>query len=262
VGGGGHGRNDPAPESNGMKVLVVIPTYNERENLPVIVGRILAETPYDLLVVDDQSPDGTGQLADELAAQHPDRLHVMHRTGKRGLALSYRDGFQWALQTDVDRICQMDADLSHDPKYLPDLVAATATCDLVLGSRYLNGISVMNWPLRRILLSWFANRYVRAITGVTPCDTTSGFRCWRREALAKLDFGRFLSQRYAFTVETVFEVARHGGRVGEVPIIFVERRQGTSKMGGRVLLESMIMPWRLLLRNRGRLKRPAEPATR
>jgi dolichol-phosphate mannosyltransferase len=135
------------------------------------------------------------------------------------------------------------------------MVAAASTYDLVLGSRYLNGISVMNWPLRRILLSWFANRYVRVITGVTTFDTTSGFRCWRREMLGKLEFSRFLSQRYAFTVETVFEVASRGGRVGEVPIIFVERHQGTSKMSGKVLLESMFMPWRLILRNRGRLRR-------
>ena len=128
----------------------------------------------------------------------------------------------------------------------------------MLGSRYLNGISVINWPLRRILLSWFANRYVRAITGLTTCDTTSGFRCWRRDALATLRVERFLSQRYAFTVETVFEVARHGGRVGEVPIIFVERRVGASKMSGPVLLESMLMPWRLVWRNRGRVRRPVE----
>jgi dolichol-phosphate mannosyltransferase len=149
----------------------------------------------------------------------------------------------------------MDADLSHDPRYLPDLVAAAADHDIVLGSRYLNGVSVVNWPLRRIILSSFANAYVRMITGLTTRDSTSGYRCWRREALAKLDLERFLSHRYAFMVETVFEIARMGGRVGEVPIIFVERRQGTSKMSGRVLLESMIMPWRLVLRNRGRVRR-------
>jgi len=244
-----------------MNVLIIVPTYNERENLPALVAQILEPFPYRILVVDDQSPDGTGQVADELAARYPGRLSVMHRTGRRGLGLSYLDGFQWALKTDADLICQMDADLSHDPKYLPDMVAAAAKYDLVLGSRYLNGISVMNWPLRRILLSWFANRYVRVITGVTTFDTTSGFRCWRRGMLATLDFSRFLSQRYAFTVETVFEVAIRGGRVGEVPIIFVERRQGTSKMSGRVLLESMLMPWRLIVRNRGRLRPPSEPAT-
>jgi dolichol-phosphate mannosyltransferase len=240
-----------------MNVLVIIPTYNERENLPVVVGRILDETPYRILVVDDQSPDGTGELALELAQKHPERLHVLRRTGSRGLGLSYVDGFTWALATDADLICQMDADLSHDPKYLPDLVAAASTYDLVLGSRYMSGISVINWPLRRILLSWFANNYVRTITGLTARDGTSGFRCWRREMLAKLDFSRFLSQRYAFTVETAFEVSHLGGTVGEVPIIFVERRVGASKMSGRVLLESMIMPWRLVWRHRGRLKPPA-----
>jgi dolichol-phosphate mannosyltransferase len=241
-----------------MKVLIIVPTYNERENLPAIVTQILEPLPYEILVVDDQSPDGTGAIADDLARRYPGRLHVMHRTGKRGLGLSYLDGFRWALENNADLICQMDADLSHDPKYLPDLVKAADTYDLVLGSRYLNGISVINWPLRRILLSWFANRYVRAITGLTTCDTTSGFRCWRRDALASLHVERFISQRYAFTVETVFEVARRGGRVGEVPIIFVERRVGASKMSGPVLLESMLMPWRLVWRNRGRVRRPVE----
>jgi dolichol-phosphate mannosyltransferase len=243
-----------------MKVLIIIPTYNEHENLPVIVTQILGQLPYEVLVVDDQSPDGTGAIAEDLARTYPGRLHVMHRTGKRGLGLSYLDGFRWALEHNADLVCQMDADLSHDPKYLPDLVKAAETYDLVLGSRYLNGISVINWPLRRILLSWFANRYVRAITGLTTCDTTSGFRCWRRDALAKLRVERFISRRYAFTVETVFEVARQGGRVGEVPIIFVERRVGASKMSGPVLLESMVMPWRLVWRHRGRLKPPAEGA--
>jgi dolichol-phosphate mannosyltransferase len=239
-----------------MNVLIIIPTYNERENLPLLVRRILDEFPYRVLVVDDQSPDGTGAVADEIAASFPGRLDVMHRTGARGLGLSYLDGFRWALRTDADLICQMDADLSHDPRYLPDLVAAAATHDLVLGSRYLNGISVVNWPLRRIILSSFANAYVRAITGLTTRDSTSGYRCWRRQTLAGLDLERFLSHRYAFMVETVFEVARRGGHVGEVPIIFIERRQGASKMSGRVLVESMVMPWRLVLRNRGRV-RPA-----
>ena len=241
-----------------MKTLIIIPTYNERENLHAVVEQILEPHPYEILVVDDQSPDGTGAVADELAQQYPGRLHVLHRTGRRGLGLAYIDGFRWALEHQADLVCQMDADLSHDPKYLPDLVQAAGTYDLVLGSRYLNGVSVINWPLRRILLSWFANRYVRAITGLTTCDTTSGFRCWRRDALAKLRVERFISQRYAFTVETVFEVARHGGRVGEVPIIFVERRVGASKMSGPVLLESMLMPWRLVWRNRGRVRRPVE----
>jgi dolichol-phosphate mannosyltransferase len=237
-----------------MRVLVILPTYNERENLPVLAKQLLDQLPYQVLVVDDQSPDGTGEVADDIARAYPGRLHVMHRTGERGLGLSYLDGFKWALATDADLICQMDADLSHDPRYLPDLVAAAAHYDIVLGSRYLNGVSVVNWPLRRIILSSFANAYVRTITGLTTRDSTSGYRCWRRETLAGLELERFLSHRYAFMVETVFEVARRGGRVGEVSIIFIERRLGASKMSGRVLAESMLMPWRLVWRNRGRVR--------
>ncbi|HNV02468.1 MAG TPA: polyprenol monophosphomannose synthase [Vicinamibacterales bacterium] len=237
-----------------MNVLVIVPTYNERENLPLLAREVLDRQPYEMLVVDDDSPDGTGAVADGLARDYPGRLHVMHRAGARGLGLSYLDGFRWALASGADLICQMDADLSHDPRYLPDLVAAASAFDLVLGSRYLHGISVVNWPLRRIVLSSFANAYVRTITGLTTRDSTSGYRCWRRGALARLDLERFLSHRYAFMVETVFEVARAGMRVGEVPIIFVERRRGASKMSARVLAESMIMPWRLVLRNRGRVR--------
>ena len=237
-----------------MRVLVIIPTYNECENLPVLARQILDAHPFRILVVDDQSPDGTGAIADELARAYPGRLDVLHRTGPRGLGLSYVDGFAWALRSGAELICQMDADFSHDPRYLPDLIGATRDYDLVLGSRYLNGISVVNWPLRRIVLSTFANGYVRAVTGLSPRDTTSGFRCWRREALARLPLDRILSQRYAFMVETLFEAARLGCRIAEVPIIYVERRQGASKMSGRVLLESMVMPWRLLWRHRGRLR--------
>lgn len=241
-----------------MKVLVIIPTYNERDNLPELTRRILTGTPYRVLVVDDGSPDGTGEAAEHLAREQPQRVEVMHRTGPRGLGLSYLDGFRRALAGDADLICQMDADLSHDPQYLPEMVkAATDTYDVVLGSRYLHGISVVNWPLRRIVLSTFANWYVRTITGLMTRDATSGYRCWRREALARLDLDRFVSQRYAFVVETLFEAARLGLRIGEVPIIFIERRQGASKMSGRVLLESMVMPWRLLVRQRGRVTRPA-----
>lgn len=232
-----------------MNVLVIVPTFNERDNLPELARRILTDTPYRLLIVDDGSPDGTGEIADALAREHAARVDVLHRTGPRGLGLSYLDGFRRALSGDADLICQMDADLSHDPKYLPDIVQAAAdTYDVVLGSRYLHGISVVNWPLRRIVLSTFANWYVRAITGLTARDSTSGYRCWRREALARLDLGRIVSQRYAFTVEMTFEAARLGLRIGEVPIIFVERRQGASKMSASVLLESMLMPWRLVAR--------------
>jgi len=174
---------------------------------------------------------------------------VMHRTGPRGLGRSYIDGLKHAVaQPGVDVICQMDADLSHDPSYLPALVAASEAHDVVIGSRYLNGISVVNWPLHRIVLSTFANRYIRTVTRLRPSDCTSGYRCWRREALARLPLDAMVSDGYAFLVEMLFDAQRLGCRIGEVPIIFIERRQGQSKLSSGVLLESVIMPWRLTLR--------------
>jgi dolichol-phosphate mannosyltransferase len=232
-------------------VLVVVPTYNERDNLPVLARDVLAHGGYRMLVVDDGSPDGTGAVADALAAEYAGRVEVLHRTGPRGLGRSYIDGLQKAIaQPDVDLVCQMDADLSHNPEYLPALVAATADHDVVIGSRYLNGVSVVNWPLHRIFLSAFANRYIRTVTSLTPRDCTSGYRCWRREALARLPLGAMVSDGYAFLVEMLFEASRRGCRIGEVPIIFIERRQGQSKVSGSVLFESLITPWRLLFRKK------------
>ena len=233
-------------------VLVVIPTYNEKDNLPDLVRAVLAHEGTRVMVVDDQSPDGTGHIADALAVEFPGRVEVMHRTGQRGLGRSYVDGLRRALQSDATLICQMDADWSHDPQYLPAMIAACSTNDVVIGSRYLHGVSVVNWPLRRIILSAFANRYIRAITGLQPMDCTSGYRCWRREALARLPLDRVVSDGYAFLVEMLFEAHRRGAQVGEVPIIFVERRQGVSKLSGSVLLESCLTPWRLRLRSLGR----------
>ena len=230
-------------------VLVVVPTYNERENLPQLARGVLVHPGFRMLVVDDGSPDGTGAVADALAAEYPGRVEVMHRTGPRGLGRSYIDGLQKAIaQPDVDLVCQMDADLSHNPEYLPALVAATTDHDVVIGSRYLNGVSVVNWPLHRIFLSAFANRYIRAVTSLTPRDCTSGYRCWRRESLARLPLKAMVSDGYAFLVEMLFEASRRGCRIGEVPIIFVERRQGQSKVSSAVLIESLIIPWRLVFR--------------
>jgi dolichol-phosphate mannosyltransferase len=231
-------------------IVVVVPTYNEKENLPVLTAGVLAHPGFRLLVVDDGSPDGTGQLADELARQYPGRVEVMHRTGPRGLGRSYIDGLQRAVASGADLVFQMDADLSHNPEYLPALAAAAEHYDVVIGSRYMTGVSVVNWPLHRIFLSAFANRYVRAVTRISVSDCTSGYRCWRREALKRLPLGSMVSNGYAFIVEMLFEASRRGCRIGEVPIIFIERSQGQSKVSGRVLAESLIVPWRLIFRAR------------
>ena len=233
-----------------MRVQVIIPTYNERENLPGLVRAILARDGYDVMVVDDNSPDGTGAIADDLAHEFPGRVAVIHRTGPRGLGRSYVEGLQRATAGTADVICQMDADWSHDPQYLPSLVAATASHDVVIGSRYMQGVSVVNWPLRRLVLSAFANRYIRAVTRLRAKDCTSGYRCWRRETLALLPLDRVVSDGYAFLVEMLYETARRGAKVGEVPIIFIERRQGASKLSTAVLLESVLTPWRLVLRDK------------
>jgi dolichol-phosphate mannosyltransferase len=231
-----------------LRSLVVIPTYNEKENVVALVTQILAHDGFQVMVVDDNSPDGTGALADGLARQFPGRVEVVHRMDKRGLGRSYVEGFGLALHRDVDLVCQMDADFSHDPKYLPDLVAAAADHELVVGSRYMNGISVVNWPLTRLILSTFANRYIRAVTGLQVTDCTGGFRCWRREALGRIPLARIASDGYSFMVEMLFEASRRQCRIGEVPIVFVERRMGHSKLSSGVLAESLIMPWRLRLR--------------
>jgi dolichol-phosphate mannosyltransferase len=238
-----------------MTFLVVLPTYNERLNLERVTAGVLQHDRARLLVVDDNSPDGTGQLADELAARFPGRVEVMHRTGPRGLGRSYVDGLRRALQTDADVICQMDADLSHNPSYLPALVGATDGVDLAIGSRYLGDtVSVVNWPIHRIMLSAFANRYIRLVTGLSPHDCTSGYRAWRREALAKLSLDDARTNGYAFLTEMLFDAARLGCRIGEVPIVFVERQEGYSKVSWNVLAESLLTPWRLIV-HAGRVPR-------
>lgn len=237
-----------------MTLLVVLPTYNERLNLEKVVEAVTRHDFTRVLIVDDASPDGTGQLADELAQRWPGRIDVLHRAGPRGLGLAYIDGLRRALATDAQAIGQMDADLSHDPAYLPGLVASLATHDMVIGSRYMHGVSVVNWPLHRLVLSAFANRYIRAVTGLSPTDCTSGFRVWRRDALARLPLETARTSGYAFLTEMLYEAGRLGLRIGEVPIVFVERQEGYSKVSQRVLFESLLTPWRLILRG-GRCRR-------
>jgi dolichol-phosphate mannosyltransferase len=229
-----------------MTALVIVPTYNERDNLPVLAHALMEYPEVSLLVVDDQSPDGTGALADELARAYPGRIEVMHRTARRGLGRSYVDGIRSVIDRPVDVICQMDSDLSHDPRHLRDLIAASAHADVVIGSRYVPGGAVVNWPLRRRLLSRFANAYIRLVTRISPRDCTSGYRCWRREALARVPLDDSGSEGYSFLVEMLFAASALGLRFAEVPITFVERRQGESKLSKAVLIESAITPWRLV----------------
>jgi dolichol-phosphate mannosyltransferase len=233
-----------------MRALVLIPTYNERANLPALVEQLLTISDLRILIVDDESPDGTGQLADEYAAANRARVQVLHRTGKRGLGLSYIDGMYIALRTDSTHICQMDADLSHNPSDIPRLLEAAQEAEFVIGSRYVPGGKIENWPIHRRMLSAFANRYIRAITRMTIRDCTSGFRCWRREALERLPLALIRSDGYAFIVELAWEASRAGLRCAEVPITFVERREGASKLSWPVIIESAILPWRLAARPR------------
>jgi dolichol-phosphate mannosyltransferase len=228
--------------------MVVVPTYNERDNLHPFVTALLDIPDLRILVVDDGSPDGTGELADAIAGSSGGRVSVLHRTGARGLGLSYMDGMQRALQMDATAIVQMDADFSHDPLDVPRLIGHAASADLVIGSRYVPGGRIKNWPKRRLLLSAFANFYVRTITRLQPRDVTSGFRCWRRETLMRLPLDRIASNGYAFQVEMAWEAAAAGCRIIEVPITFVERRQGVSKLSFPVMVESMFLPWRLAAR--------------
>jgi dolichol-phosphate mannosyltransferase len=229
-----------------VQAIVIIPTYNERDNIPPLVERLVAHAGVRVLVVDDNSPDGTGHVADALVTQHAGRVSVLHRATDRGFGRSYIDGIKHAIREPVDVVCQMDADFSHDPDRLPDLIAATRGADIAIGSRYVEGGAIVNWPTRRLWLSRFANAYVRALTGMHARDCTSGFRCWRRDALAALPLDRFVSDGYSFLVEMLFVAARQGRRIAEVPITYVERREGQSKMSRAVIFESAVTPWRLI----------------
>jgi dolichol-phosphate mannosyltransferase len=236
--------------------IVVTPTYNERRNVPALVTDVLAQDPeIELLVVDDNSPDGTGTLVTELRAREP-RLHLLARPGRQGLGPAYKDGFRWALDHGADLIVQMDADFSHNPAMLPRFFQEIADCDLVLGSRYVQGITVVNWPIERLLLSYFGNAYVRRVLGLTVRDATGGFKCWRRSALETIDLEDVRSNGYAFQIEMTYRAWRRGLRIREIPIIFMDRTQGESKMTKRISLEALWIVWWLRLRRNGQSARP------
>ncbi|SKA04156.1 dolichol-phosphate mannosyltransferase [Trichlorobacter thiogenes] len=229
------------------KAFVVIPTYNEQDNLQRLIEQVLQQdASLQVLVVDDNSPDGTGRLADELASTN-DRINVLHRPGKLGLGSAYRDGFRRAMQLGADLLIEMDADFSHDPSILPIFLEQIKDHDLVIGSRYLNGISVVNWPLRRLMLSYGANWYTRLVTGLTIMDCTSGFKCFRRSLIELIDLDRVKSDGYSFQIEMHFRSAELGARITEVPIIFIDRRVGQSKMSKRIVREAVLMVWKLKL---------------
>ena len=235
-------------ESPAVKALVIVPTYNEKENLPKMIEWVLVQGPhFELLVVDDGSPDGTGQIADEAAARDP-RVHVLHRPKKLGLGTAYLTGFAWALERDYTHMYEMDCDFSHDPNHLPKfLEAIEATgADLVLGSRYRQGkVTVVNWPMTRLLLSYSANLYARAVTGLPLDDSTGGYKCFARRVLEAIPLKEVRSNGYAFQIEMSFRAWKKGFKIVEIPILFTDRTEGESKMSKKIVREAVWMVWRL-----------------
>ncbi len=230
-----------------MKTLVIIPTYNERENIERIVPQVLEKHPdIHVLIVDDNSPDGTGKIAD-LMAKGNDRIFVIHRQNKRGLGTAYITGFKFALEKGYHLIFEMDCDFSHDPKYIPHFLEAIKDADLVLGSRYISGVNVINWPMSRLLLSYYANVYSRIITGLPVKDATGGFKCFRREVLQAIDLDKVRSNGYSFQIEMSFRAWKKGFRIKEIPIVFEDRKEGQSKMSKKIVREAVWMVWRLRL---------------
>jgi dolichol-phosphate mannosyltransferase len=230
------------------RALVIIPTYNERENISRMINAVLAKDPrLEILVVDDGSPDGTAAIVEELGAQTK-RVHILKRPRKMGLGTAYLAGFKWALERPYEYIFEMDADFSHDPGHLPEFLRAIETADLVIGSRYRDGkVTVVNWPMSRLLLSYFANAYARFVTGVPLWDLTAGFKCFRRTVLESIDLDDVRSNGYAFQIEMHFRAWMQGYRIVEIPIVFVDRTEGTSKMSKAIVREAVWMVWRLRL---------------
>lgn len=226
--------------------LVIVPTFNERENVARIISSVLAQDPcLSILIVDDGSPDGTGAIVDEIAAGN-DRVHALHRPTKMGLGTAYLAGFKWALARDFTLVFEMDADFSHDPGHLPEFLRAIVGADLVLGSRYRHGkVTVVNWPMTRLMLSYAANIYARTVTGLQLYDATGGFKCFRRRVLETIDLEDVRSNGYAFQIEVSFRAWRKGFRIAEIPIVFTDRTEGESKMSKRIVREAIWMVWRL-----------------
>ncbi|MEO7359942.1 MAG: polyprenol monophosphomannose synthase [Gemmatimonadaceae bacterium] len=242
--------NSPSPARGSLAIheraVVIVPTYNERQNITRIIPLILNQDErIEVLVVDDNSPDGTGQLVDDLAAANP-RVHVLHRPLKQGLGKAYLAGFEWALAHPYEYIFEMDADFSHDPSHLPEFLAAIQNADLVLGSRYRDGkVTVVNWPIARLLLSYAANIYARAVTGLQLWDGTGGFKCFRRKVLEAIPLDDVKSNGYAFQIEMSFRAWKKGFRIAEIPIVFHDRTDGESKMSKKIVREAIWMVWRL-----------------
>jgi dolichol-phosphate mannosyltransferase len=231
-----------------LRGLVITPTYNERDNLPSIIPLVLGQDDrLDVLIIDDASPDGTGEVADRLAETN-DRIHVLHREGKLGLGTAYLAGFRWGLERGYDWIFEMDADFSHDPAHLPQFIEALADHELVLGSRYLGGrVTVVNWPIGRLLLSYFANVYARIVTGLPVADATGGYKAFRRNVLEGIALDRVESEGYAFQIEISMRAWKKGFRIGEIPIVFVDRTVGESKMSKKIIREAIWRVWKLRL---------------
>jgi len=228
-----------------LKVLVVMPTYNEHENLPHIIEAVLAVDPvFEILIVDDNSPDGTGKLAEEIASRNS-RVKVMHRPGKLGLGTAYVSGFKYALQNGYDVVFEMDADFSHHPRYLVPMLKLLEDADIVVGSRYIKGVNVVNWPMSRLLLSYFANIYTRIITGIPVKDSTAGFVAIKRKVLESINLDEIKSDGYSFQIELKFRAYKKGFRIVELPIIFEDRTRGKSKMSKKIVREAVVMVWRL-----------------
>jgi dolichol-phosphate mannosyltransferase len=232
-----------------MNTLIIIPTYNELENLPRLLPEVLSkDESIKVLIVDDNSPDGTAAFV-ENEMKNNNRIHLLKRQSKQGLGTAYIAGFKYALQNNYEFIFEMDADFSHDPKEIPRFLDEIKNSDVILGSRYINGVNVINWPLRRLLLSSFANLYTRVITGMPIHDATGGFKCFRREVLEAIDLDRVKSNGYAFQIEMTFKAWKKGFKVKEIPIIFVDRVKGKSKMSKKIVREAVTMVWKLRLKS-------------